>query len=77
VEQRRLEHRLGRRLPSQRRLGSGGARAVLRAYPARIAVPGQRVQLLALRLAEQPFERPRRGGGELGCLSASLPWRIQ
>jgi hypothetical protein len=32
---------------------------MLRTYPARVAVPGERVQLLALRLAEQAFERAR------------------
>ena len=50
---------LGRRLLPERRLGAGRPRPMLRTYPARVTVPGERMELLALRLAEQAFERAR------------------
>ena len=47
-------------LPSERRLRAGGSRPVMRADFARIAVPGERAELLAGGVAEQAFERAAR-----------------
>ncbi len=51
-------HALVGRLPAERRLRAGRMRAAVRDDRARVAVPGERGELLARRLAEQPLQRP-------------------
>ena len=48
------------RLPAERRLRAGRSRPPVRLDLARIAIPGQRRELLAGRGTEQPLERPSR-----------------
>ena len=53
------------RLPAERRLRAGRMRAAVRPDLARVAVPGERRELLARRRAEQPLQRPARRLGQL------------
>jgi hypothetical protein len=57
VPQRRPEHPLDGGLPPERRLRAGGSRPGMGADFARIAVPGERAELLAGGVAEQALER--------------------
>ena len=65
MTKRRPEDALGRRLPAERRLRSRRLRAPMRPDFPRIAIPGERGQLLRSRPAEQPFQRARRGRSQL------------